>query len=221
MSDGEQRRITRVTAASAIIFGMLVGSYVLMLWLLPTLGAVDESGETWWLALVVVLAIGGAAGLGFSYQILRLIGARDLLSRLESVSAETLARCQPDEVSVDDDSDVETVHNLWAQWDQELIPVLDEWQTLDGVITASDLATKRHARTARELMTDRPTVARASDSLADVLFLMRTSGHDNIPVVNGNGRYLGTITPRLMLEALQGEPRPTSCEEQERPVQRE
>lgn len=114
-------------------------------------------------------------------------------------------------MSVSPDSDVETVYKLRSLSAQDLIPVVDGDRTLDGVITASDLAAKRGATTARELMTDTPTVAKTTDNLADVLFLMRTTGHDNIPVVNDNGVYSGTITPRLMLEALQGKAEQLTC----------
>jgi len=211
MSSEEKRRVEHITSASALIFGMLILSYVLLLWLLPTLKAVENTGDTWWIGLVVVLALGGAAGLGFSYQILKFIGAGDIIKRLTAISAETAARCRAEDVSVSPDSDVETVYKLRSLSAQDLIPVVDGDRTLDGVITASDLAAKRGATTARELMTDTPTVAKTTDNLADVLFLMRTTGHDNIPVVNDNGVYSGTITPRLMLEALQGKAEQLTC----------
>lgn len=204
-ADTTRRELTQVTAASAVIFGMLMGSYVLVVWLLGALQAVENSGQTWWIALVVVLALGAAAGLGFSYQVLRLLGAGDILRRMGRISAEAAARWLPEEAGVSADSDVETVHRARAEGDQDLIPVVDGERTLDGVITSTDLIGKRDATTARELMTDRPTVAKATDSLADVLVLMRASGHDNIPVVSEEGKYVGTITPRLMLEALQGQ----------------
>jgi len=213
MAQDGRSEVVQITGASAGIFGMLVGSYLLLMWLLVTLQAVDKPGDVWWIALVVVLALGAAAGLGFSWQVLRLLGGKDLLRRLEGISAEAVARCLPAEASVSADSDAATVRALRAEWDQDLIPVIDGDQVLDGVITASDLSAKPHAATAGELMTARPTVAKSTDSLADVLLLMRTSGHDNIPVVADDGRYVGTVTPRIMLEALQGQAGGLVCRE--------
>jgi CBS domain-containing protein len=203
----EQQSVSEITKASVIIFGVLVGSYVLILWLLPALHAVPQDGDTWWIALVVVLALGAAAGLGYSYQVLKLFRPQDVFKRMEGISAETVARRQPKAASVTEHIGVDEVRRIRSETRQDLIPVIDEESgTLDGVVTSTDLTVKPQAQTVRELMTPEPTVATTKDSLADVLTVMRASGHDNIPVVDEERRYVGTVTPRAMLEALQSGP---------------
>jgi len=203
----ESQSVTQITKASVIIFGLLVGSYVLILWLLGALHAVSAEEDTWWIALVVVLALGAAAGLGYSYQVLKLLRPGDIFKRLQGISAETIARRQPKAVSVTEHIGADEVRRIRSETGQDLVPVINEENgTLDGVVTSTDLSVKPDARTVRDLMTAEPTVASTKDNLADVLSLMRASGHDNIPVVDEERKYVGTVTPRAILEALQGTP---------------
>jgi len=207
MDSLEQQQVARITKASVIMFAMLFGSYVLILWLLGALDAAPARESMWWMALVVVLALGAAAGLGYSYQVLKLLRHGDIFKRLQGISAETVARRQPGAVEVAQHTGVDEVRRIRSETRQDLIPVINEENgTLEGVVTSTDLSVKPDARTVRDLMTAEPTVASTKDNLADVLSLMRASGHDNIPVVDAEQKYVGTVTPRGMLEALQGGP---------------
>jgi len=83
-----------------------------------------------------------------------------------------------------------------------------ENQRLVGIFTERDLISKAGvalvdpAKPIRDFMTPNPTVLSPEDSVFDAIQLMGEHGYRNIPVVEGDGRLMGSLPVSKVVEFL-------------------
>jgi arabinose-5-phosphate isomerase len=87
------------------------------------------------------------------------------------------------------------------------LPIVDGSGRLKGLLTDGDV--RRHVlrdadfvrRPIEEVMTQKPLVVRADQLAAEAWRMMKERGFDELPVVDGDGKYLGLLDVQDLLEA--------------------
>ena len=86
--------------------------------------------------------------------------------------------------------------------------LVTENERLAGIFTERDLISKvgvasvDSTRPIREFMTPNPTVLSPEDSVFDAIYLMDEHGYRNIPLVEGDGRLVGSLPVSKVVEFL-------------------
>ena len=86
--------------------------------------------------------------------------------------------------------------------------LVTENERLAGIFTERDLISKvgvasvDSARPIREFMTPNPTVLSPEDSVFDAIYLMDEHGYRNIPLVEADGRLVGSLPVSKVVEFL-------------------
>ena len=156
-----------------------------------------------WTALVAVLAFAAAAGVGYSYQVLKLLRPENILQRLGKVRAGQVLPEPAPGFQATPEIDLPTASARRDEWLEGVLPVLDGRGRLDGIVTAHDLAREPGAHRVEQVMTKPAAVAYTDSSLADVYRVMEATDHGKIPIVErATGRYRGVISARRLLETL-------------------
>ncbi len=204
VSAGSRRQVMAATAGSLGVFVILLAAYVLVLRLFDRMGLVDGDGTSAaWTALVVVLACAAAAGVGFSYQVLKLLKPENILQRLAKVRAEQVLPEPAPGFQATPTTDLPTASSRQGQWPEGVLPVVDGEGRLEGIVTAHDLAEAPGAQIVEQVMTKPAAMAYTDSSLADVYRVMEATDHGKIPIVEREtGKYSGVISARRLLETL-------------------
>ena len=86
--------------------------------------------------------------------------------------------------------------------------LVTETERLAGIFTERDIISKvgvasvDSARPIREFMTPNPTVLSPEDSVFDAIYLMDEHGYRNIPLVEADGRLVGSLPVSKVVEFL-------------------
>jgi len=195
----------KTTLVSLILFGLLVWVYLWMIVKLQTMKALAEGQAAWLPALTVVLSLAAAAGLGYAYQVLKLLAEKGILKGLEGRQAAEVAKRRV-EKSVKQDAEPSAVTKLAGAASTELVPVVDEKDKLIGVATARAALGAQAPKSAKELMDVTPAALGPDATLADAARLMIGSGRQAVAVKDAEGRYVGTLTCAAILQELMGSP---------------
>ena len=136
----------------------------------------------------------------------------------------------PDPASVRYDTPVEQAWQRMAELKVRALPVVDDHGRVLGILTIADFLRQvkqatgerlaerliRFLRPSRELTTDKPeysghlmtrdpVTVREDQHVMDLFPLYLSEGVHHFPVVDGEGRLRGMVTPRDLLRALYGE----------------
>ena len=88
-------------------------------------------------------------------------------------------------------------------WDADVgvLPILDEWDRLSGIITDRDICMAAHlegqplrARTVDMVMSSAPQVCHCEDSLQEAAAIMRETKVRRLPVVDRDGHLAGVVS---------------------------
>ena len=119
-------QVMAATAGSLVVFVILLAAYVLVLRLFDRMGLVDGDGTSLaWTALVVVLACAAAAGVGFSYQVLKLLKPENILLFLGKIRAGQTLDKPPEGFQATAETDLPTASSRQGQWPEGVLPVVD------------------------------------------------------------------------------------------------
>jgi len=129
--------------------------------------------------------------------------------RIDSIMTNDVAVCQPDT------NLAEVGAKMWAM-DCGIVPVVDSWGTMIGVVTDRDicmaLTTRNIAASslkARDVMTGRVESVSPEDEVFEVLQTMRDHRIRRVPVVRDDGRLVGIVSTCDLLRAVGPVPGPT------------
>jgi CBS domain-containing protein len=193
--------VARITWSSISAFLVLVASYVGLLYAIKTLGSGSQPPE--WMALIVVLALGAATGVGASWAVLKLIGSGDFLQKLSKLSVSNVLSGPPAAEPAPPYITAQDLAEAPQHWDNGIVPVAGQDGKLQGIVTKEDLCRQPASASLSEIMTRQPVVAHPDSNLAEVYQLMQRTEHHRIPIVTrDDGKYVGMITSQQILQSL-------------------
>jgi CBS domain-containing protein len=142
----------------------------------------------------------------------RLVGVlaeRDLIGRHPEGERVQSAMSVP-AMSLHPNADIECASRRLIERGVSFMPIADDDGRLLGVVTAGDVLEAREAPArgrragpaAGSLATRAVATVQLTDTLADALARMSAAGHQSVPVVDADGRLVGTLGDRDVRAAL-------------------